>query len=184
MIFRTPVVGCGFERVDRHRAITWMAVAGICVGAAMAVWGLPPVDLHGPLHYAGVMDPLCGGTRSVRLTFAGRWGEAWRYNPLGPFLAIGAVLVVARTFVGVVSGRWLTVVPAPRWWARWWVWVPAVVLGVALEVNQHAHAALLRTELPHGVSGFAGPMLNLGASVAGYGWILWRFRRHGRPTAR
>jgi hypothetical protein len=172
-IMRAPVVRCGLERVDRHRGVTWMAVAGAGVGAAMALWGLPPVDLHGPLHYVGVMDPLCGGTRSVRYAFAGRWGEAWRYNPLGPFLVVGAVLVAARTALGVATGRWPTVTLAPRWW----VWAPAAVLVVALEVNQQVHSALLRAHPPHMLPAFTGAVVNVALGFAVFGWIPWRHRR-------
>jgi hypothetical protein len=50
-----------WEPVDRHRWAGLLAVAGLAAGGAMAIFGLPPVDLHGPLHYAGIMDPLCGG---------------------------------------------------------------------------------------------------------------------------
>jgi len=38
----------------------------------LAAVGLPPVDLHGPLHYLGVMDPLCGMTRGTVAVLRGR----------------------------------------------------------------------------------------------------------------
>ena len=46
----------------------------------MALWGLPPVDLHGPLHRLGIMDPVCGGTRSAYFAVSARWALAWYYN--------------------------------------------------------------------------------------------------------
>jgi hypothetical protein len=60
-------------------------VAALClavVAAALAVWGLPSLDIHGPLHRLGVMDLLCGGTRAAYFTVTGRWATAWEYNPL------------------------------------------------------------------------------------------------------
>ncbi len=36
---------------------------GVGFAVAMAVFGLPPVDPHGPFHRFGIMDPLGGGTR-------------------------------------------------------------------------------------------------------------------------
>lgn len=101
-------VAARVDRQDAHRRMTGLAVAGLALGAAMAVLGLPPLDLHGPLHYVGVMDPFCGGTRSVRLAMRGEWTASWRYNPLGLVLVAGAVLTLARSGLGVVTGRWLT----------------------------------------------------------------------------
>src|SRR6266851_1560891 len=67
---------------DRLARLTGLAGVGLAAGAATAIFGLPPVDIHGPLHYAGIMDPLCGVTRGVRLALLGRVAQAWRYNPL------------------------------------------------------------------------------------------------------
>ena len=109
----------------------------------MAVYGLPPVDLHGPLHRLGIMDPLCGGTRSARFTAQGDLIQAWRYNPLGILTVIIAVTATVRTLSGVVTGRWLSVqmtwTPDRR---RMAVGV-LVVLLVALDVRQQLRADLL-----------------------------------------
>lgn len=68
---RTPM-----QPVDNTGAVpaVWIAVAlcGLMAAVVLAVFGLPPADLHGVLHRLGVMDPLCGGTRSVYLTLHGR----------------------------------------------------------------------------------------------------------------
>jgi hypothetical protein len=72
------------RRRDTHPAWTRIALAGMVIAAVLAVFGLPLANLHGPLHYVGVMDPLSGGTRSVYLTLRGRLHEAIRYNPAGP----------------------------------------------------------------------------------------------------
>ncbi|MFP3988669.1 DUF2752 domain-containing protein [Streptomyces sp. E11-3] len=85
-----------WEETDRHRWLGPLTLAGLAAGTAMAVFGLPPVDLHGPLHYLGVMGPLCGGTRGVHAALLGDFGTAWRYNPLSVVLVVGAVAFVAR----------------------------------------------------------------------------------------
>ena len=89
---------------DPWSLIAWTALAGLAVAAGMAGTGLPPVDLHGPLHRFGIMDPLCGGTRSVRLAAMGSWSESWRYNPVGVPLILGAAGMVVRAVVGWATG--------------------------------------------------------------------------------
>jgi hypothetical protein len=43
--------------------------------------------------WLGVDCPGCGMTRSVVLALGGRWGEAAAYNPGGPLLVLGMVLL-------------------------------------------------------------------------------------------
>lgn len=123
--------------------ITIFAVLGVGIAVAMSVFGLPPVDLHGPLHPFGIMDPLCGGTRAARHTPQGEWVLAWKYNPLGILAVLGAGVATARTVVGMLTQRWLTAQ------LHWTVWracaVTVVVTGllVALEIRQQLHADLL-----------------------------------------
>ena len=108
------------------------------IAVLLAVLGLPPVDLHGPLHYFGVMDPLCGGTRSVYLTLHGQLRDAVRYNPVGPALVAGAAAVLIRASVGRATGYWVDVHMPKR------ILVPVVVAAMAaLEVNQQLNAVLL-----------------------------------------
>ncbi|MQA01963.1 MAG: DUF2752 domain-containing protein [Streptosporangiales bacterium] len=128
------------EAADRHRGLFVLAVGGLLVGAAMAVFGLPPLDLHGPLHNLfGIMDPLCGGTRGVYSAMRGDVASAWAYNPASIPLVLGALTLVVRHVAGWLTGRWLTVRLRPRWL----VVTVAVVLVVALGVNQQLHADLL-----------------------------------------
>ncbi len=117
---------------------TWLALAGLLGALVLAVLGVPSVDLHGPLHYAGIMDPLCGATRSVYLTMHGQWEAALRYNPGAPLLLVAAVGFVLRGAAG--------------WWTRRWIQLRmprraaiavAVVALVALEVRQQSNVALL-----------------------------------------
>jgi hypothetical protein len=123
---------------DPHPAWTVTALAGTLIALSLAVFGLPHADLHGPLHYLGVMDPFCGGTRSVYLALHGRLREAVLYNPAGPLLVVAALAILVRASAGWLTGAWLTVKP-PR------VIVAPVlfVTLVMLEINQQSHAALL-----------------------------------------
>jgi len=126
---------------DEHSWLSRLAITGLAAGTAMAVFGLPPVDIHGPLHYLGIMDPLCGATRGLRLALLGHLVQAWRYNPLSVMLAAGAVAAVFRQVLGVATRRWLNLTVV----RRRAVLATSTLLAVALEINQQAHAALLRT---------------------------------------
>lgn len=136
--------------VDRHDAHPWitrvttgLALLGVAVAAAMAVWGLPPVDLHGPLHHAGVMTPGCGGTRAARLTAQGDLVGAWTYNPLGLVVVVGAALVLARTTTGLLTRRWVNLHLSLSTRQRRAVWLVVIVLLVLLEIRQQQRADLL-----------------------------------------
>ena len=94
---------------DPYPHLTWLAVMGAVAAGALALWGLPPVDLHGPLHRLGIMDPLCGGTRAAYFAVTGQWSKAWLYNPLGPLAVIGAAAVALRATLGFAAHRWLVV---------------------------------------------------------------------------
>lgn len=127
------------DPTDRHRLLTVLAAAGLAGAAVLAVFGLPPADLHGLLHFAGIMDPLCGATRGVRHTARGEWALAWRYNPASIPLVAGAVLLLIRHLVGALTGRWVTVrVRRTRTTVTL-----AVIALLVLQVNQQLHADLL-----------------------------------------
>lgn len=140
---RQRVIALSLVARDRHRALTALALAGLVVAGSLAVFGLPGVDLHGPLHAMGIMDPGCGGTRAARLTVLGRWGEAWNYNPAGILAVVGAGFVLARFAVGVVTGRWLdlSIAWTPR--RRRIVALAVVILLGLLELRQQGRADLL-----------------------------------------
>lgn len=139
----THMLRLRWEPRDRYRWLTALAVAAVAAAFTMAIFGLPPVDLHSPLHRVGIMDPLCGGTRSARHTAQGNLVEAWRYNPLGILVVLGAALAVARAAVGAATRRWLTVAVAWTPWRRRVVVVSAMALLLALEIRQQLRADLL-----------------------------------------
>ncbi|MCQ4080936.1 DUF2752 domain-containing protein [Streptomyces sp. RB6PN25] len=136
----TPRLSVTRQRGGRPQA--WWGGLGlvvVTVGAAMAVFGIFPVDIHGPLHYMGVMDPLCGATRSVVSTFRGQWATAWRYNPLGLPVAALAVAGVLRYLYGAVTGDWLVVQLRPGRLG----WIVLLAGLVALQIRQQGRADLL-----------------------------------------
>lgn len=137
------VITLTWGAADRFTSVTIVGVVGLALAVLMAVFGLPPVDLHGPLHRMGIMDPFCGGTRAARLTAQGNLTEAWRYNPLG-IVATGAALLAAlRLAIGLTTKRWLDARIA---------WTPrlrAVAIGITiallvlLEIRQQGRSDLL-----------------------------------------
>lgn len=138
-----PWVRVGWSSTDAMRIVTVGGAVGLAAAVAMAVFGLPPVDLHGPLHRMGIMDPLCGGTRSARLTAQGRLGEAWTYNPVGIAATVAAAAAVGRVIIGVAARRWVNVQIS---WTSRRARVAAVVLVallVLLEIRQQGRVDLL-----------------------------------------
>lgn len=138
-----PWLRCTWEARDRHLIVTVTAIGLLVTAVGMALFGLPPVDLHGVLHHFGIMDPLCGGTRAARYAAAGQWGEAWRYNPLGIVVVLTGAAMSLRAVAGVLTARWLTV--SLCWTPRRKAAVIAVLvlLTVALAVRQQLSAELL-----------------------------------------
>lgn len=127
------------RRYDAYGVWTWLALFALTGAVVLARVGVPGVDLHGPLHYLGIMDPLCGGTRSVYLTLQGRLWDAVHYNPAAPLLLVAAVLALSRSVIGHTTGHWAHL-RMPR---RRLTIAATVVAVIALEVNQQSHAALL-----------------------------------------
>lgn len=134
------------EPRDRHRWITLAAVALVAVAAAMAFFGLPPIDLHGPLHRFGFMDPLCGGTRAARYTAMGQWGQAWRYNPLGILTVLMVGLLLLRGAFGITTGRWPTLHLTWTRRTRRIAVALALILVVLIEIRQQGRAELLMND--------------------------------------
>lgn len=140
---RPPLLSWRVDQADAWRAGTVAAVVGLAIGIMLAVFGLPPVDLHTPLHHAGIMDPLCGGTRALRLAALGQWGQSWMYNPLGIPVLLGFAALVARAIAGGATGRWYAVGIGWTTTRIWTATTGAVVLLIALEVRQQSIAELL-----------------------------------------
>jgi hypothetical protein len=139
LLRRPASVRWWWSGVDRHTTLTRLAVAGLVLTGVLAVFGLPPVDLHSPMHHLGVMDPLCGMTRGVRLAVRGDLAAAMRYNPAAPLVPLGGVLLVARHAYGRRTGRWADL--SVRWAP---ILVAVATLAVALLwARQQANADLL-----------------------------------------
>ncbi len=133
----------GMERRDTHRAVTIVSAAGLTAAVAMAVFGLPSVDLHGPLHQIGIMSPTCGATRAAWFTARGDLALAWTYNPLGILAVAAAALAVARTVMGLATTRWVRWAVTTTPWKRRVLYLAALTLVLALEVRQQSRAGLL-----------------------------------------
>lgn len=131
---------------DGRRLLTFTASALAGTGLVQRATGLPTADIHGPLHYLGVMDPLCGGTRAAYLLFSGRFGTAALYNPMVFPLFAGIAVLVVRAGFGMATGRWFDVVLSPQ--GRRVLAVIMVVGVLALEVRQQLHAQLLSQPWP------------------------------------
>lgn len=136
---RQPWFSLRWDDVDRMPVLVWAAGVGVLGAVLLGLAGLPPANLHGPLHRIwGIMDPLCGGTRAVYWMARGRVSLAWAYNPGTFLLPLFAAIVYARALYGRLTGRWL-IIHVRRWL------LAALTFGflLMLEVNQQSHAVLL-----------------------------------------
>ena len=133
---------------DRDQSAWPAGAAAFAVLAALAlrIVGVPPIDVHGPLHYLGIMDPLCGGTRATFLMLSGDPSAAARYNPLVFPLAAVVLVVLLRAGIGTLTGRWLNVRPSRG--VRRALLVVVAVAVAALAVRQQLHADLLMQGWP------------------------------------
>lgn len=125
---------------DRHVTITWLALGGAVLAVVFAVVGFPPVDLHEPTHYAGIMAPSCGLTRGTVALVRGSLGDAIRFNPASPLVLLVGLALLSRGALGVLTSRWLDV----RLRVERLGWLLFAVAGAALAVNQQLHSGLLR----------------------------------------
>jgi hypothetical protein len=91
----------------------------------------------------GIMDPLCGGTRAVRLALRGDVAGSWAYNPAGLVVALAAILLVVRLAVGLTSGRWLNVMWTPSRRQRGFLLAALMLVLLVLEIRQQQLAEFL-----------------------------------------
>jgi len=130
------------EVIDRHRVIGVLTVLGLVAGAAIAIFGLPPIEVHSPLRLFGWVCPFCGATRAVQALLQGDVHTAWMYNPIAFLVIPAGIAVVVRGVVGVVTGRWWNLrITRPRL-----VYTVVGVLFVALWINQAQHASMITME--------------------------------------
>ncbi len=142
----TAVMTLAWSGRDRLRPVGIAAALIVSGAIALRLTGVPTVNLHGPLHPLGIMDPLCGGTRATFLLMAGDVEAAALYNPVVFPLAVVTLAVLVRTGYGVLSGRWLEVRLSRAAWR-----VLLVILAVALlalAARQQLHADLLMQTWP------------------------------------
>jgi hypothetical protein len=131
----------GWARRDTARMLTHVALLGVVAAGVLHIVGVPGIDIHGPWHYVGIMDPGCGGTRAMYLLSTGDFAGAAQYNPVVFPLAAGVLVMLARAVVGWTTGRWLTVRLSPR--ARRAVGVVVLALAIALWARQQLLADLM-----------------------------------------
>ena len=82
------------------------------------------------MYLTGKPDPTCGLTRTFAWVWRGDLGPAVHVYPLGPFLFVIAVTVVAYLGIAVIIGRRLSFHVPRR------IWLPVVVVSVlALAAN-------------------------------------------------
>jgi hypothetical protein len=143
---RHPKTTVGRAPDNRAALATRLALLGVAGGIALRLVGVPPVDLHGPLHHLGIMDPLCGGTRAMFLLTSGHFAAAAEYNPIVFPLAAAPLGRLARAAISRVTGRRLQLSPSPA--VRRTLIALGVVALVALEIRQQLHADLLTRSWP------------------------------------
>ncbi len=134
----SPVRLAWFAR-NPYTELLPLVVGGAALAAVLAIVGLPPISIHGPQHFVGIMDPLCGMTRAVRYLARGEVANAWAYNPAVFLLAVTAGSIVLASAYGAMTGRWPLLVAARPRLTRGMV----MVLVAALWVNQQMHASRL-----------------------------------------
>jgi uncharacterized membrane protein YhaH (DUF805 family) len=140
---RQPPVRLAIDSRDRYWWLTLASIGMLAIAGGMAALGLPPIDLHGPNHWFGIMDPLCGGTRAARYTALGEWGLAWKYNPLGIVTVIAVALLVLRATAGVLTRHWIALDITWTKRGRWAAVIVLALLLIALEIRQQGRADLL-----------------------------------------
>ncbi len=140
---RHPVLAVRWEGHDRHPTITRLVLIGIPFVALLAVFGLPPIDIHGPLHYLGIMGPTCGMTRGVMWTARGDLARAWQFNPASLLVLPTMIGLTGRAIYGKITSRWLNL--HIRW--RPWLWIIPALLILLLSVRQQLNVGFLLANL-------------------------------------
>lgn len=114
-------------------------LAGGAPAVVLAIVGLPPISIHEPTHFLGIMGPSCGLT-CERVPRTRRPRRCVALQPGSFVLAAMGGLIGARGVAGRVWGRRLEITFRRPLLFR-------VVVGVAvvlLWVNQQRHVALIR----------------------------------------
>ncbi len=136
---RSSPVALRWEGHDRHPTTTRLALVGIPLVVLLAIVGLPPVDIHGPLHYLGIMGPTCGMTRGVMWAARGDLVRAWHFNPASLLVIPTMVGLSVRITYSRITGRWLNL----HIRRRPWLWIISTVLILLLTIRQQLNVDLL-----------------------------------------
>ena len=128
-------VAVAWESHDRHPTTTRLVIVGIPLAALLAVVGLPPIDIHGPLHYLGIMGPTCGMTRGVMWSARGDLLRAWQFNPASLLVIPTMMGLTFRALYGAFKGRWINLDIASRPWLRLVLAVTVLVLAIHQQLN-------------------------------------------------
>jgi len=132
-------VAVRWEGHDRHPTTTRLALIGLPLAVLLAVVGLPPIDIHGPLHYLGIMGPTCGMTRGVMWTTRGDLARAWQFNPASLLVLPTMMGLVVRAIYGRVVHHWLNL--NIRW--RPWLWIIPAAILLLLSIRQQLNVEFL-----------------------------------------
>lgn len=93
----------------KERLLTVVFAACCALVLAFALYRLGPSSPWFPgclFHrWTGLDCPGCGMTRAAHATFHGRFGEAFRFNPLGMVLFPAALLGIGLELIGWVRGK-------------------------------------------------------------------------------
>lgn len=136
---KAPAVRFLWESHDRHPTTSRLVLIGMPLTVLLALVGLPPVDIHGPLHYLGVMGPTCGMTRGVMWTARGDLLRAWQFNPASLLVIPAMAGLTARAIYGRITNRW------PNLNIRWrpWLWIIPALLLLLLSIYQQLNVDFL-----------------------------------------
>lgn len=133
------MVAFRWEAHDRHPTTTRLTLIGIPLVTLLALVGLPPVDIHGPLHYLGIMGPTCGMTRGVMWTARWDLARAGQFNPASLLVVPTLIGLTGRAVYARLANRWLNL--HIRW--RPWLWVIPALLILILTIHQQINIDFL-----------------------------------------
>lgn len=95
--------------IDEMRHITFLAIVGLLIVAAMRISGRIPIGVPMPTHAVGWVEPTCGITRGSISILRGDFALAFRFNPLSFLVIAFGIAGSIRAIVGWTTHRWLDI---------------------------------------------------------------------------